>query len=256
MKKFLTLSLIVITCVALNAQGYYIEYKLSSSGSSKGNLSGTMKSYAQDGNSRTEMNMNVAGIGAMEMISLTLKSNPGTVYLLNDKTKTYTEVNTSDNEEWKDYPQSEYEVTVIGKEKVNGYNATHIKVRRKGSTNDMEIWNTTEITGYADFAALKTKYTGKYNLLKAMQAKGAEGFPVRIRVAEKMYTMQMDLVKAEKRNNPSSLFNLSSYTKGNGKSITQGNINVQEMIQNIQNMTPEEREKWIKQMEEQYKPHD
>lgn len=252
MKKFFSLFFFTITFIILNAQGYYIEYKLSSSGGDEGNVTGLMKSYAQDGNSRMEMNMNVAGVGAMDMVSLSLKGSPNVVYLLNEKSKTYTELNSTDSEDWKDYPQSEYEVTVIGKEKVNGYNAIHIKVRRKGSSNDMEMWNTTEVSGYADLAALKTKYTGKSNLLKAMQTKGAEGFPVRIRVAEKQYTMQMDLVKAEKRSNPSSLFSLNGYTKGSN--TIPGNINVQEMMQNIQNMTPEEREKWIKQMEEQYKP--
>ncbi len=254
MKKLLSFYLFTVAFIILNAQGYYIEYKLSSPGGEEGNLSGLMKSYAQDGNSRMEMNMNVAGMGAMDIVSLSLKSSPNVVYLLNEKSKTYTELNSTDSEDWKDYPQSEYEVTVIGKEKVNGYNATHIKVRRKGNSNDMEMWNTAEVSGYADLAALKTKYTGKSNLIKAMQAKGAEGFPARIRVAEKQYTMQMDLVKAEKRSNPSLLFSLNGYTKGSGSNTIPGNINVEEMMQNIQNMTPEEREKWIKQMEEQYKP--
>jgi hypothetical protein len=254
MKKLLSLCLFTAAFIILNAQGYYIEYKLSSSGGDEGNLSGFMKTYAQDGNSRMEMNMNIGGVGAMDMVSLSLKSSPNIVYLLNEKSKTYTELSSTDSEDWKDYPQNEYEVTLIGKEKVNGYTATHIKIRRKGSANDIEMWNTTEVSGYADLAALKTKYTGKSNLLKAMQAKGAEGFPVRIRVAEKRYTMQMDLVKAEKQSNPSSLFSLNSYTKASGNNAMPGNINVQEMMQNIQNMTPEEREKWIKQMEEQYKP--
>lgn len=255
MKKFLSLVVAIVTTLSVFSQGYFIEYKITSSGR-EGGVTGNMKSYTQDGNSRVEMNMNVAGMGGMDMSSLYLKSTPTLVYLLNEQSKTYTELSTSEDEGWKDYPQSEYEVTVLGKEKVNGYNATHVRIKRKGSKSEMEMWNSTEIPGYADLAKLKTKYTGKDNLLKALDAKGATGFPVRIIAAEGQYTMQMDLVKAERRNNPASLFSLSGYTKSKGAAINGVNINVQDMMQNIQNMTPEEREKWIKQMQEQYKPND
>lgn len=255
MKKYFNfLAACLLTSLAF-AQGFFIEYKITST-TGQGGLTGSMKTYAQDGNSRVEMNMNVTGMGGMNMASLYLKSSPGLVYLLNEQGKTYSELSTTTDEDWKDYPQSEYEVTVIGKEKVNGYNATHVKIRRKGSTHDMEMWNTTELPGYADYANLKTKFTGKSNLLKALEAKGATGFPVRIRSAEKQYSMQMDLVKAEKRSNPANLFSLSGYTKGAAGHGSGTNINVQEMINNMQNMTPEEREIWLKKLEEQYKPHE
>jgi hypothetical protein len=252
MKRLILAVWALLPATLLVAQGYYVEYKLSSN-TAEGALSGAMKTYVQDGNTRMEMNMNT-GMGAFNMVNLVLKSSPSTVYMLDEKSKTYTEIKTGDDEEWRDYAQEEYEVTVLGKEKVNGYNATHVKVKRKGSNQDIELWNTTEIAGYTDFAMMKTKYTGKYNMLKAMEAKGAAGFPVRIKAAQKQYAMQMDLVKAEKRTNPETLFTLNGYTKG-GNSAMPAGIDMQEMMRKMENMTPEEREKWVKQMQEMYKPH-
>lgn len=254
MKKAILLALTVLSILITTAQGYYMEYKLTS-GAAEANTNGTLKTYAQDGNTRMEMNMNVEGFGKMNVVNLVLKSSPNTVYLLDETAKTYTQLSGADDEDWADYPQSEYEVTVVGKEKVNGYNATHVRVKRVGSkTGALEMWNTTEIAGYAEYAGIKSKYTGKDNMLKAMQAKGAAGFPVRVKAAEKNYTMQMDLVKAEKRSNPSSLFSLSGYTKSREVNYAPGTGDMQEMIKKIQNMTPEEQEQWIKQMQQQYAP--
>lgn len=236
------------------AQGYYVEYKLSSTTGTQGGASGSMKTYTEGGNTRTEMSMNTA-MGSFNMVNLLLKSTPGSVYMLDEKSKTYTEIKSTDDEQWKDYAQDDYEVTVLGKEKVNGYNATHIKIKRKGGTGEMQMWNTTEIAGYSEFASMKTQYTGKYNLLKAMEAKDAAGFPVRIKAAHSQYSFQLDLVKAEKRSNPSTLFSLTGYTKREGTNYNPGGVDVQEMMRKMENMTPEEKERWIKEMQEKYKPH-
>ena len=256
MKKILTTLFNLLIICKIFAQGYYVEMKMTATGSKEG-MNGTMKSYSQDGNSRSEINMNIAnapaGIGNIAM--LTLKDKPETVYMLNEKEKTYSEFSSAnDNEDMKDYPKSEYEIIVVGKEKVNSYNCTHIRVKRKGSSHETEMWTTTELTGYAEFSKMKTKYTGKANMLKALEEKGAAGFPVRIKSDERGHSMQIDLVKAEKRNNPASLFSLAGYTKTENP-IMPGGPDMQELMKKMQNMSAAEREAWMKRMQEQYQNH-
>lgn len=253
MKKLFSTTLIVAFAVCtLFAQGYYIEMKLTSD---KKDFSGDMKLYYQDGNSRSSISMYVPELGsAMDITSLTLAKTPNVVYMLDEKKKTYSEVKTESDEDWKDYPESEYEVTVLGKETVNGYNTTHVNVKRKGSKTDQEMWVTKDMVDYADYAKIKSKYTGKDNMLKAMEAKGVSGFPVRIKTAEQGMAFFIDIVKAEKKSSPADYFTLNGYTKSAGVSGMPGGIDMQQIMQNMQNMTPEQQEQFLKQMEQQYSP--
>lgn len=246
MKKLVAITLSTLFAYAAFAQGYYFEMKMSSPG--KGDM-GNFKAYSQDGNNRSEINMTTP-VGPMNMVSLILKSTPNTMYKLNDKNKTYTEVDITKSSQNKDYPQEEYEVTVIGKEKVNGYNSIHVKVTHKGSTLSEELWTSKEVIDYSSFLSIKTKITDRSNLNKALQAKDADGFPVRVKTTEKGMEMQMDLIKAEKRNNPSSMFSLDGYTKSAGTTAT--GQSKEDMIQKMQDMTPEERQKFIDEMKSQY----
>ncbi|MDZ4846139.1 MAG: DUF4412 domain-containing protein [Chitinophagales bacterium] len=252
MKKITATLFTICTAITLFAQGYYIEMKLTSD---KQSFSGNMKLYFQDNNSRGDIAMNIPELGtAMNFSTLSLASNPGTIYMLDEQKRTYTEIKTDADESYKDYPQSEYEVTVLGKETVNGYNATHVNVKRKSSKTSEDMWMTTDIVDYADYAKIKSKYTGKDNLNKALEAKGAAGFPVRIKTVEQGMTMQIDVVKAEKKTNPASSFTLDGYKKAVAATSMPAGLDVNELMKNMQNMTPEQMEQFQKQMEEMYKP--
>jgi hypothetical protein len=228
------------------SQGYYMEFKMSSDR----NMSGTMKAYSQNENSRSEIGVVVGapnGNSPMNrtMVYLTLKDHPGKVISLNDQQKSYSEMDIP--AESKEGDASDYEITVIGKEKVNGFNSTHSKIKNKTNNTEQEIWTTRDIPNYAELAKVKTKYTGKDNLNKALAAKDADGFPAKITVSEHGANIQLDLVSAEKRDNPSSLFSLDGYSKAtSGQGGSQ-----QQMMQQMQNMTPEERQKFIEQMKQQ-----
>ena len=257
MKKLLLLPYLLLLTALVSAQGYYIEFKIST-GSKEAVSSGTIKSYSQDENSRSEVNMIMPQLpgGGIKITSLALKAEPNTVYLLNEKDKTYSQIDNTGNQDYKDLPQADYEVTVVGKETVNGYNATHVTIKINGVQRE-EMWTTKDLAGYADFSKIKTKYTGKANLYKALTNKGADGMPVRIKANERGQSIQLDLVKAEKRSNPASLFSLSGYTKGSAFSGIPGAENMQEMMEKIQHMTPQEREEIMKRIKEQYsnQPH-
>ena len=249
MTKFTTLLLAVLFSYCATAQGYYFEMKMSSS---KQADMGNMKAYAQDGNSRSEVHA-VTAMGNMDITALNLKSNPGKIYMVNDKDKTYSEMDANQNGQWKDSQQDDYEVTVIGNEKVNGYNSTHVKVKRKDSKIDEEMWVTTEVPDYTSFMSVKTKFTGRTNLYKALEAKGAKGFPIRIKTATAGNDIQVDFVKAEKRNNPASLFSIDGYKKSDNAMM--GGVNVQEMMQKLKNMTPEEQKALMEQMKQSRQSH-
>ena len=255
MKKTIAAALI-LTVLFANAysQGFYLEFNISSSGK-EANMSGTMKSYYQNENSRSEFSMTVPQLGSNEitMVSLLLKDSPGKVFMVDDKNKSYSEIDTGNDDDWKDAPVSDYDVTVVGTEKVNGYNATHVRIQRKGSKTPQEYWVSKDVVGYADMMKMKTKYTGKDNMMKAMEEKGASGFPVRIKTTEQGNAIQIDLVKAEKRNNAAMLFSLDGYSKSTTGTIIPAGIDVQQMMKDVQQMTPEERERWMKEMQKQYK---
>jgi hypothetical protein len=255
MKKILAALIAITLTMGVFAQGFYIEYKIGASGK-EASVGGNFKTYSQGGDVRSEITMSVPQMGEMQITSLSLKTEPNKIYLLNEKEKTYTEMATGNDEEWKDRAQSDYEVTVLGKETINGYNTTHVSIKINGKQRE-ELWTTRDIAGYGEFAKIKTKYTGKDNLYKALAAKSADGLPVRIKVDERGHNMQMDLVKAEKRSNPANLFSLDGYKKGEGMSGMPGGEQIQEMMKNMQNMTPAEREEMIRQLKEQYgkQPH-
>ena len=246
MKKITTLLMVAIAALHIQAQGYYIEMKVSMGGSPMAD----MKIYAQDGNSRSEVNSNMGGMANLNLIILNLRSTPDKVYMLDAAKRTYSESNTTSNADYKDAEQEDYEVNVIGKEKVNGYNTTHVRIKKKDDAHTMEMWTTTELIDYKDLAMVKSKYTGKANLYKQLEAKGAAGFPVRVKTNEMSRDVQIDLVKAEKRAQPASLFSLDGYTKTDVMN-TMG-IDIKEMMQKMQNMTPEERERMLKMLQQQY----
>ena len=70
--------------------------------------------------------------------------------------------------------------------------------------------------------------------------------------------MQMDLIKAEVRNNSSSLFSITGFTKQSGLGIPGGpQIDMQQLIDQMKNATPEERDAMMKHIQELYgkQPH-
>jgi Domain of unknown function (DUF4412) len=248
MKKLVqVLSLMLCLSVAASAQGVYYEYKITGN-SIQGE--GTIKAYAQDGNSRSEMHMPIASMpgGGISNVVIYQKAKPTTMIMLNEQSKSYSEMTFDPNRT----AASEGEisdVTVVGKEKVNGFNSTHVIVTLKSGVKE-ELWMTSEIPHYESYLKVTgSKYSHSEGFYKKLADKGALGMPVRMKVNEHGSSMVMELVKVEQRNCPSSLFEIpAGYNKQ--ASVVPGAPNID--YSKMQNMTPEERKKYI---EEQIRNH-
>jgi hypothetical protein len=246
LKNIVSLFVLINFASTVCAQGFYMEFKLTSK-NAEGTI-GSVKAYSQDGNSRMEMKMSIPNIPTkgIDMTTLILKDNPKLAYMINEQTKTYSENEISTSVEFRTAKPEEYEVTVVGKETVNGYITTHCIIKTKDGKTQQEMWTTKDIADFASFQKIRTKYSDQ-GLFAALEAKGAGGMFVRIKTLG-LSSVQLDLVKAEKRNNPTSLFSLSGYKKGQSMSGLPANFDANK----IQNMTPEERQKFMEEMIKQY----
>ena len=245
-KNLWLLFLISIVSARGYSEGVYIEFLLKTGGG----ITSSLVTYTRGEDTRSETSFSfskkVPGMISTK-VSLILKEQPGVIYLLDSAKKSYTEMDTSKSGDMKDHAIEDYTVTVIGKEKVNGYNTIHVNIKTAKTEIEQDMWLTTEIKDFADFLKVKTKYTGKQNLNKALAAKGATGFPVRIQIIQKGGGAIIDLVKAEKSDNPPSLFSLEGYTKAGGAQNAE-----KDMMQKLEKMSPEERKKFIEDMNKQY----
>lgn len=227
------------------SQGYYLEFKISGSAL----MDGSMKVYAQNGVSRSEIvlsNEDAKKIMPNGMAVLFKEETPTVSYLLNPSEKKYSEIKLANSNEWRDYNKEDYEITVLGKEKINGYNTTHVKIKVKSEGFTQELWLSKDLADYAIFSKIKTQYTGKDNLYKALQAKNVEGFPVKILMEQKGVNMEIELVKAEKKALAASLFSLDGYSKASLFSNFM-DIDFSE-LQDSDNLSVEEKQRMMNKM--------
>jgi hypothetical protein len=256
MKKILTLIFLAnfsLSIINTNAQGVYVEYKLSSDKADK-SMSGNNKTWHQDGNSRSEMEMNIPGLpaGAMNAVTITRQDRPNTIIKLTPSNKTYSEISYEEYEPQEKKSTEPFEVTVVGKETVNGYSCAHViaKFKNSGKMRN-EWWTSKDVPGFPGFSGMKgTKYFDDDSFFAKMAEKGADGFPVRMKMSEAgMGGMQMDLVKAEKKNIPSSMFEIpADYTKAAAMDMS----NMPKSMQDLKNMTPEEQKKMMEDLMKMY----
>lgn len=256
MKKiigFILLAIVYTQMVAGN--GYYAEFTLTSSGSNT-MLNGLMKIYSGiDGNSRSEIKMTIPNspMANMNIVSIHRKSEPNINYIVDDAAKTYSKSEISKNRgDITDVDDARYDIKIIGSEKVNGYTSQHIKIFRDDRALE-DIWLTKEIGDFSGFDMSSSKYSPDSKLLAEMKAKGIEGMMVRMLVETNGSKIQMDLTKFEKRDNASSLFTIpADYKEVNMLDNIMKQMNGP-TTDEIMKMTPEERERFLKEMGSKYK---
>jgi hypothetical protein len=247
MKKIISLIAIVFAANAHAQNGAHIEFKMSST---KG-ATGTVKANHSEYGSLSEMNMVVPQMpgGGMSTKALIQKSNPDVTYILNDKDKTYSERKKSEPKE----DTRTYEVKKLGEETVNGYKCVHALVTEGKETH--EVWNTKGIPDYDKYAESMKSNERMNNPKreKALKDAGCDGFPVKTfhKGNEREGDFTMELVKIEKKNFSKSDFEIpAGYTKT--ETATGGPAAGMKTQQEIMNMTPEERAKYVEEMKKQY----
>jgi len=192
----------------------------------QGGMTGTGKVFVSKAGSRTEMDMQTANM-PMHMVTLMKFSNPDVMYLINDKTKTYGEIDVKKTRESVAKMKADreaYSVKVLGSEKVLGYSTKHVLLSRPGDHSEMEVWTTKDLLGlsYESMRGLMRRGSGQDDgaMMKALRDAGAEGFFVKMVTRDKGKTeplTTMELTKAEKRSLPASTFEIPpGYTKQEG----------------------------------------
>ena len=247
-KLFLSIISITLTFASIVAQsGATFEFKISSS---KG-ATGSIKTFYSSGNSRMEMQMTIPQMpnGGFSRTSITKSAKPSTVYALDDKSKTYSTSET---------PASASNATcdncivkVLGKEKVGNYNCTHATVTKGTEAN--EYWTTTEIPEFEMYSKANSgnKYMGTNGEYDALKKNGAAGFIVKsITKDARGGDFTLELVKMEKKDIPMSMFEIPADYKQSTSTAPMGAPAID--AAKLQNMTPEERQKYVEEMKKQY----
>jgi hypothetical protein len=235
-----------------------IDMKITSTG-----MSGVGKMYVSKVGYRTVMDLQAAKT-PMKMTSLMKFANPDVMYMINDQTRTYTEMNLKELGESTAKMRSErepYTVKVLGTERVLGYSTKHVLLSRPGDHADMEIWTTKDILGlnYEAMRGLMRRDPSRDEgtFMKALRDNGADGFFVKMVTREKGKpepTSVMELTKVEKKSVPASLFEIpAGYKKQEGMLGAAGVMaspeQQEQMRKAMEGLTPEQR----KQLEEMMK---
>jgi hypothetical protein len=106
-----------------------------------------------------------------------------------------------------------YQVAKVGNERVLGYNCIHSKltiypagVKSGGTTED--IWTSTDVPGYADLKKLALNQNVTPKMMQALEQAGCGGSFVKMELQSKAISMDMQLITAERRNFPASMFQI------------------------------------------------
>jgi len=235
------------TIVAIAQNGAQLEYTISSASGA----SGSIKAMFAAGNSRVEMQMIIPQMpgGGFTRTSILKSNKPSTSYTLDDKTKTYTtsEISKTNNNASCD----NCVLKIIGKEKIRNYNCTHATVTKGAETN--EFWTTKDIAEFETYVNSNSgnKYMGTNGDYDALKKNGAEGLVVKsITKDTRGGVFTMELTKFEKKELAASFFEIPSDYKPSNSASPAGAPAID--INKLQNMTPEERQKYMEEMKKQY----
>jgi hypothetical protein len=254
MKKTILSLIAIVFAASLHAQnGAYINYKLTSSRGANGNI---FIKYSEWG-TISEFNMAIPQMpgGGIVNKSMNLKSNPDVMYMINDKSKSYSEMKKTEPDPSKD--TKTYTVKKLGDETVAGYKCTHALVTEGTETH--EVWNTKAIPEYEKYSeTFKSNDKLSNNKReKALKEAGCDGIPVKTFHKGKPDEgdMTIELVKLEKKSYSKSDFEIpAGYTKSESgaNQNPSGQPGTMKTQQELMNMTPEERAKYIEEMKKQY----
>ncbi|HEX7616211.1 MAG TPA: DUF4412 domain-containing protein [Thermoanaerobaculia bacterium] len=193
----------------------------------QGGVVGTGKVFVSKAGSRTEMDMETARM-PIHMTTLVKSSAPDVMVLINDKARTYSEMDTKKAREQAakmpgDMGKEAYSVKVLGSERVHGYGTKHVLLSRPGDKSETEAWTTKDLPGlsYETMKGLMRRGAqDEGSMMKALKDAGADGFFVKMVTREKGKPeplTTMELTKAEKKPLPAAMFEVpAGYAKQEG----------------------------------------
>ena len=238
MQKFLFFILVVLSANWAAAQQGTIDYKMTMSGVGKGTASTSTMSFS-GGKVRVETNINMQGF-SHKQVMLMLPNKPNTVTMLDAAAKTYSEIST--NSTAKDAGLGKTSVKIVGKEKIQNLNCTHV-VMTIGN-RPMDIWTTKDIAGYENMLNYwKSSISGGNDqLYNELKKAGAEGFVVKTQIKNPEGGVTMELVKYDAKPVAASAFEIpAGYQKGSSLDP-----------EKMKTMSPAERKKMLEEMMKKY----
>ncbi len=204
---------------------------------------------------KTEMSITAEKM-KVQMSSLMRLDNPNIIYLINDQSKSYSEINLKEMEKMAQglTPTKEtYKVQKLGKEKILGYDCDHVRIT--DSDGEMDMWIAKGILDYDIFKKFNQNPQTD-GLEKALKEAGVWGMPLK-QIVSKGTAQQttMEAVKINKSALPASTFEIpKGYKKtegglmGAGMDMMPDEAKAQ-MRESMKNMSPAEK----KQMREALK---
>ena len=152
----------------------------------------------------------------IKMVIISPSDTPNLVYLINTAQKSYSVIDTDAMK--KDMAATEKsdsynnaKIENLGKELVNGYNCTHVRITHGELV--MEMWVSKEILDYFTYARMQSASERNMpELARRMKAAGLDGFPVKI--WHRQANITTELTKVDKHGLEASLFKVpAGYTK-------------------------------------------
>jgi hypothetical protein len=106
-----------------------------------------------------------------------------------------------------------YQVVKVGNERVLGYNCIHSRMTiypaglKSGGTTE-DIWTSVDVPGYADLKKLALNQNVTPKMMETLEQAGCGGSFVKVELQSKIISMDMQLITAERRNFPASMFQI------------------------------------------------
>jgi hypothetical protein len=217
--------------------------------------SGTMKLSVSGAGMRNEMSIQTPQF-PMNMTMLFKKSSPDVAYTINDRDKTYGEIDLKQGREMAAKSERKFTAKKLGTEKIKEWNCVHAIVT-DDQGRETEIWTNKDLLDWKAFLSTMTQSSpANDGMMKALKDAGAEGFPVKLVTKTKRPedAMTMEVVSVTKKSLPKSLFEIpSSYKKaegGMGGAQLPPEIQKQ-LMEKMKNLTPEQQEQIRRAMEKQ-----
>lgn len=156
---------------------------------------------------RTETAMELEGQSSKQkMIMIAPAATPEKIYMINEAAGTCMEVDVSRPGKKVDVdPFKDAKIENLGKEMVNGYNCTHVRITEGIKDMTMDIWVTKDMLDYFAYERMQgSRDRNMPKLAERLKAAGLDGFPVRTKISPA--GIVTDLTKVERTSLDDALF--------------------------------------------------